>query len=210
VTLRRLISVAYGLAMPRIVGGPEWTGTTRYDIVAKAADDASPEQLRLMQQTLLRERFNLSLRREKRDVPAYSLVLARSDRRLGPRLRPAAIDCSNPATRQTAPEFAAGTQRPSCGVRTTPTSFRGGGVGLTRVIDVLAQTVGRPVADGTRLAGMFDFDLEWAGPLEPVGGPADGASIFTALQEQLGLRLQPSRAAVDFLVIEGADRPADN
>ena len=198
---------------PRVVDGPDWVNSTRYDIVAKADGSTSPEQLRLMQQTLLRERFNLSLRRERRGVQGYSLVLARSDKRLGPRLQAAAIDCGSPTARGAAPEFAAGTQRPSCGVRTTPTSFRGGGIALTRLVETLAQATGAPVTDPPGNAAPSAPAPEGAGRLAATAGPAadvDGPSIYTAVQEQLGLRLQPGRTAVDVLVIERADRPTEN
>lgn len=201
VTLRRLIFSAYNLPMARIVDGPEWVDRIRFDVQAKGDGAATAEQFRAMQQTLLRERFKLLVRREARDMPAYFLTSARNDKRLGPRLRTSAIHCNNPQAKAAAPEFVAGTERPSCGVRTTPVSFRAGGVLLLRLVENLTQNTGRPVIDRTGLTGTFDIELEWDGV---------GPSIFTALKEQLGLTLEPGRTPIDVLVIAAASLPTDN
>lgn len=215
VTLRRLIFSAYNMPMARILEGPEWINRIRFDVNARAEGNVTPEQLRQLQQTLLRDRFNLVVRRETRELPVYALQLARADRRLGPQLKPAAVNCADAHVRAAAPEYVPGTQRPSCGQRTTPTSWRGGGVPLIRLIESLAQTTGRPVVDRTRLTGTFDLELEWAATVtaDPSAQPAEpskGPSLFTAIREQLGLTLDAAAAPVDVLVVESATLPTDN
>jgi uncharacterized protein (TIGR03435 family) len=218
VTLRRLIFSAYNMPMARILEGPEWVNELRFDVTARGDLNATPEQLRQMQQALLRERFNLVVRRAVRDVPAYALVHAQPDKQLGPRIRPATLNCNDAQARAAAPEHAPGTQRPSCGVRTTQSSFRGGAVALTRLIESLTQNAGRPVLDRTGLTGSFDIEVEWAPPPPtPEPGAAvtvpdlpDGPSIFTAVKEQLGLALEADKAPLEVLVIERASLPTDN
>jgi uncharacterized protein (TIGR03435 family) len=203
-TLRRLIWDAYGIPMTRILGGPDWVGSRRFDVVARADGNPTRAQMRVMLQTLLRERFTLELRQETREDSGLALVVARA-RRLGPHLQPAAVNCSDPAVRASVPEFASNTQRPNCGVRTTPNSWRAGGSALNAFIDMLARVLGQPVVDRTELAGAFDIDLEWA------AGPDDlGASIVSGLQEQLGLTLEPTRVSSDVLIIERADYPRES
>jgi uncharacterized protein (TIGR03435 family) len=93
-TLRDIIRNAYNVQRYQIAGGPEWLAQDRFDITAKAPDGATQPQLLVMVQTLLADRFKLRVHRETREVPIYALVLARADRRLGPKLQPATFDCA--------------------------------------------------------------------------------------------------------------------
>ena len=96
-TLRSLIWVAYEIPSQRVIEGPNWIDSIRFDIAAKAPGDPNPEQVRVMLKSLLRERFNLVVREEKRDLPVYALVVARRDGVPGPRMRANPLDCSDPA-----------------------------------------------------------------------------------------------------------------
>jgi len=219
-TLRNIIRNAYGLQDFQIVGGPEWINSDRFDIVAKAADDAPPAQMLLMVRALLADRFKLAVHTETREIPIYALVMARSDGRPGPQLRPAAVDCAAifaAARGRGAPPPAPAPpgDRPTCGMRTVPGRMMAGGYALPDVARNLSNFTGRMVVDKTGLTGTFDLDLTWTpdqipqGPVPP-GAPAidaNGPSIFTAVQEQLGLKLDSQRGPVEVLVIDRAEQP---
>lgn len=209
--LATLLSVAYQLPWFRIVDGPDWI-SGRFDVSAKMPDGAGPEQLRPMLQRLLAERFLLKAHRDTRDQPVYALVLARTDGRFGPQLRRSTVDCAARRSQRVAAgargaDLATGAD-PSCDVGVTPGQLRLRGVPLDALSNWLSTIVGdRVVVDRTGLTGTFDADLQYAA--QPGGvGPHDAPSVFTAVQEQLGLKLEPSRAAVDVLVIDSVRRPA--
>ena len=218
-TLRNIVRNAYGLQNFQIVGGPDWFDLDRFDIVAKAAGDASPAQMIQMVRTLLADRFKMAVHTETRELPIYALVMARDDRRPGPQLRPAAVDCAALAAARgrgaPPPAPTPPGERPMCGMRTVPGRMMAGGYALPDVARNLAPFTGRMVVDKTGLAGTFDLDLTWTpdqipqGPLPPGVAPIDpnGPSIFTAVQEQLGLKLDSQRGPVDVLVIDRAERP---
>jgi uncharacterized protein (TIGR03435 family) len=202
VTLRALISAASGgIPTSRILGGPAWVDRDRYDVLAKAEGEPPEQEVRLMLAALLRERFNLVSRMERREFPAYALVRARPNGPLGPRLRPAAVNCDDSEARAKA---ALDTRdRPPCGVRQRAGSIVAGGVRLTQITGYFGA--GRPVLERTGLSDRFDVDLEWAPT--PDG---DGVSIFTALQEQLGLKLENTTAPLPVIIIERVERPTEN
>jgi len=221
VTLRTLIQVAYP-RMSEIVGGPSWIGSgpsgDRFDVNAKAESSASRDQLQLMLRTLLADRFKLALHPETRAELIYALVFARSDRRLGPTLRPAATDCAT---------IRAGAQsddRDPCGIRTFANALVTGrlsvrGLGLDQLVGLLSRDAGRKVVDNTGLAGTFDCDLTWT-PQTFLQGSFDrerfpsidpnGPSIFTAVQEQLGLKLESQKGPVEVLVIDHVEKPSED
>jgi uncharacterized protein (TIGR03435 family) len=151
-------------------------------------------------QVVLRDRFALRVRQESRQFDVYALVLARQDGKLGPGLRPN-IDCTDEARKRLLRlkpgETACGTIRMSAG------RISAKGIELLRRGGYLGS--GRPVFERTGLKGYFDLDLEWApNPTD------DGPSLFTAVQDQLGLKLEPTTAPLDVLVIEHAERPTQN
>jgi uncharacterized protein (TIGR03435 family) len=195
VTLRRVIGLAY-LPVQDIVGGPGWINTDRFDIEGKSAGAANREQLQEMLRSLLADRFALAVHREVRQLPAYSLV-TRPDGKTGPRLRQA-----QPCTEQ------------RCGGFTIVNgSLKGIGVTMTQLAAELpSATEGRRVLDRTGLAGVFDVELIWnADALRPDAASAEhAASIFAAVQEQLGLKLEPVTAPTEVIVIDRAERPASN
>jgi uncharacterized protein (TIGR03435 family) len=219
--VRNLIRSAYNLQNYQIIGGPDWMSSDRYDVSARAGGDPSQEQLRLMLRRLLLERFKLVARLETREIPTYALVVARPDRSPGPALRRAAVDCL--AITAAAEKRGVGPQlpqpqgnRPACGTRSMPGSMMGAGVSMSDLARNLAGPADRMVVDKTGLTGSWDFDLTFAldQPLPNIPGlpptPADAVPLFTALQEQLGLKLEPLTAPVEVLVIDQVERPSPN
>ena len=213
--LKLLIADAYIGAQPgavdRVLGGPEWMQSARYDVNAKASTEwrlsptGPPVELLLMVRTLLEDRFRLRVHREARELPAYELVAVRPGI-LGPKLRKSAADCSKLLTRP--PQPAPGV-RPECGFAGGPGGLMVGGITMTQLAQFL-QRVGRPVIDKTGLTGRYDFDLAFA----PLGPPAAGAAadpslptIFIALEEQLGLKLQSTNGPLEVVVIDSLEHP---
>jgi uncharacterized protein (TIGR03435 family) len=231
---RLLIMNSYSLQPQQLVGAPEWISSERFDIVAKAHEEfgppasrGEPSPLQLMIRALLEERFKLKVRREPREVPIYSLVLARADGKLGPELQPSTTDCEaiRAARRKGGPPPAPQKpgERPQCGARVGFGELIAGGQPLLELVSLLSGTVGRSVVDRTGLTGRYDMHLKWTPdqlPQRPAGTPPgdpvrvngveidpNGPSIFTALQEQLGLKLESERGTVEALVIEHIERP---
>lgn len=221
-SLRNIIRNAYNVQNYQIVGGPDWINTVRWDITAKAPGDAPPQQLLLMLRTLLADRFKLVVRHEQREMPIYALTRARADGQLGPQLRASSADCAAifaaaKAKGETPPPTTNG--RPTCGTRTTRGNMMTTGVAVTDLARNLAPFVGRLVVDKTDLDGVYDLELTWVpeqGPSGPEGTSAqavpssDGVSLFTAVHEQLGLKLDAQRGQVDVLVVESAQRPVED
>jgi uncharacterized protein (TIGR03435 family) len=205
-TLRMLIRTAYRLQESQVEGPRGWTDDELFDIDGRAGRNATPDELRVMLRALLRERFGLVLRSERRDSPVYALKAAQRGR--GPRVQPAAEECTAGA----------------CDIHISPGVLHARGVTMAALAGELSWWVDRIVTDQTSLPERFDLDLEWApdqipqppGSLSTVNAPVIGRldsnapSIFTAVREQLGLRLEPERGAVEVFVIERAERPEAN
>jgi uncharacterized protein (TIGR03435 family) len=228
VPLRLLIRDAYQVQDFQIIGAPDWVNSDRFDIVAKAEGDVPPSApggppgpIQFMLRALLAERFNLTMHSEQRELSIYALVLARADGKLGPQLRPAAVDCAAVmATRRGGPPPAAPQpgERMPCGMRIGPGQLTGGSLPLSQLASTLSPFVQRVVVDRTGLSGNFDFDLTWTPDQIPQGPPPPGApqlppidpggpSILTAVQEQLGLRLDSARGPVEVFVIDRVAQP---
>jgi uncharacterized protein (TIGR03435 family) len=220
VTLRILIQIAYP-GPSEIIGGPSWVGSgpsgNRFDVNAKAEMASSREQLHLMLRTLLADRFKLVVHTETRVEPVYALVLAKRDGSLGPNLHPAAADC---ATLRTA-ALATGPLRGAgpCGLGGLPGNMHIRGIGIDQLALMLPRDAGRRVVNKTGLTGDFDWDLTWTpeafrqAPFDRERFPTidpDGPSIFTALQKQLGLKLEPEIGQGDVLVIDRVEHPTED
>jgi uncharacterized protein (TIGR03435 family) len=170
---------------------------------------------------LLAERFMLRVHRETRSLDAYALVLARPGANPGRGLKRSTQDCSPEATRAMAgraspPVSPADVAPPACGARMSPGRLQVSGLPLSRVLGPLGGLTGRVVVDRTGLIGEWDFELTFAAdggrgvPPADAGGPPsdpDLPSIFTAVQEQLGLKLEPATAPIEVVVIDSAARP---
>jgi uncharacterized protein (TIGR03435 family) len=199
-SLRDLVQDAYGLQRYAIAGGPEWTaGSVRFDVMAKAAAVPSREQMRLMVQQMLRERFALRTHRETREMPVYVLRMARPDGRLGEKLTRTTVDC---AVVECRPSQIA---RPRPGGMTLV--YQNKGIDTAQFAAWLAPYLSRAVVDRTGLTGDFDVELAFS-PGGNTGTPVDDTvSIYAALQEQLGLKVDADKAAVEVLVIDSAEMP---
>jgi len=203
ITLGTLIRTAYDVENFQISGGPKWLDGDKFDVSAKAPGNSTWPETRIMLQDLLASRFRLALNRESRIVPVYVMVVAKG----GPRLSPP----TDPAC-QPAPLGACG------GIRIVKRSTLAGiNVSTALIARVLTTFLGRPVVDNTGLTGVFDFKMDWVIDLPRSGEPlnsddaaAVGPSVFTALQEQLGLRLVSQKSPVGVLVISHAEEPEDN
>jgi uncharacterized protein (TIGR03435 family) len=231
ISLRELILDAYRMQSFQVVGGPEWwqvapgpnraapasqrPGEVTFDIIANIPPNTPATQVPLMLKTLLADRFRLAVHTEMREMPVYLLTYARDDKRLGPQLTRSTQQCQAEVDGGPlrAPVTRVGDDgRPLCGMMMSPRLIRGGGLTLTFLTNALTGYVRRPVVDRTGLEGPFDFHLTYA-PAARGGGPApsdDQPSIFTAVQEQLGLKLEPATAPVEVLVVDSVSMPGEN
>jgi uncharacterized protein (TIGR03435 family) len=211
--LRHIIQVVYGVPPYALIGGPDWLDSTRYDIEGKTATDAPAAQLYSMARGLLAERFKLSTRSEQRDTPGYALVVVRRDGRLGPSLSKLEADCDTQRRAPGAPVIVDGL--PPCGRLFSDDRTIGmNGRPLDDFARALSPRVGRPVANRTTLDGNYVLRFRWAPELEaaPPGAAvvSEGVSLFTAIEEQLGLKLVGERTTMDVVVIEHVERPTEN
>jgi uncharacterized protein (TIGR03435 family) len=207
-TAQMLIRAAYGYDDDRISGGPKWLNSDRYEIKAKIAESdvpalarLGPDQRNQMLQPVLTDRFQLLFHRELRQLPVYALVVSKN----GPRLKPSPTagpgEKSDPQMRMATAGQLTGKRFP-----------------ISLLVQWLSLHVGRPVLDQTNLTDVYDFTLQWApdlGASHASGGGQESAadsaaSIFTALQEQLGLKLEPTKGPVETLVIDRVQRPSEN
>jgi uncharacterized protein (TIGR03435 family) len=212
-TLAMLIRSAYGVPEDRVLGGPGWVRTERFDVVARAATEVSRDELHLMLRTLLAERFRLVVSRQQRERDAYVLRLNRADGRLGPDLRKAADDCE--ATRPSDPiERVRQLLLPSSG---TGPSAGGACVTMASVAGAFERTLNATIIDETGLTGRWDFVISHAGLQSGMmmgrnRELEERPSIMVAAQEQLGLKVERRREPgfFDVLVIESVEPPAPN
>jgi uncharacterized protein (TIGR03435 family) len=211
--LRVLLSRGWGVYSEES-GLPSWMNSDHYDVVVKPAPGATPDQLQQMWRSLFAERLKFAAHLEPREVPSYALVVARSDGRLGPQLRRATVDCPPAAAQRPAAgaDIWADAEK-RCDLLSGSGRMTTGSAPLDQLANMLRSWAGRPVTNATRLDGRYAIDLRWSFPAQaggPPGGTADAPEIFTAVQEQLGLKLQPSTTTVQILVIDHAERPDEN
>ena len=214
-TLSALIQSAYGIREDRLVGGANWVRTTRFDVNGKAAQALPREQLRLMAQRLLESRFGLVLTREQREQEVYVLRLARGDGRMGPDVRRAADDCLAAYAGGGLPTNAPVRPALKSSTGATP-SFSGRCAQIRTVAEGLSRSLGVEVVDQTGLEGRWDYVLAFA-PLAPAASPAvepgqaDLPSVFVAVEEQLGLKLERNpRGSVEYVIVAAAHAPTEN
>ena len=224
VDLRQVIWTAYEVDRLQVVGGPDWIDTARFDIDAVAPMGITERgSLLTMLRRLLEDRFALKIRRERRELPVYELVMADRRQTVANGLKPSSVDCAAlaaaapPPSRE--PQLLTADEIPQsfCGTR-----FEGGpGIPdltvnfgartLGQIAISLRRYAGRFVIDRTELKGSFDANLSFVeDPLNPAGSTNQAASLFRALEEQLGLKLVSTRSPVDVLVIEHVQMPTEN
>jgi len=183
--LRRIVDAAFGIGEDRdayLLAGPGWMVTERYDVTAKFPAATSPDQARLMLQALLKERFAMKFHRETRDVPAYVLAVGKS----GLKARPAAEG--------SAPGF----NRRQGHLETRSAT-------MAALADKLSQQSDRPVVDETAVRGSYEFTLDWTADDLQSDGQA-GPSLFTAIEEQLGLKLEARKEPMDVVVVDYVEK----
>lgn len=210
--LPSLVAAAYEVEEFQVTGGPSWMSTERFDIVATAGAPAPLPQLNQMLRTLLADRFTLVVHTEERERQSYVLLPAREDGQLGAGLKGSTADCG-PAGRGTGPGLTAG-----CSAWLGPGTMNVTGQPISQLARALGMMLGQTVVDQTGLAGGYDFELKFSIdglPGIPSGppctpGPAsdpNAPTVFAALREQLGLRLESRRTMVRFVVIDSASLP---
>jgi uncharacterized protein (TIGR03435 family) len=224
VTLKILIAFAYHLQQFQISGGPRWIDSEHFDVEGKAENPkADPEQLRLMLRSLFEDRFKLKVHRETKEGPVYALVLAKG----GAKIK---------LSRDQSPENVDGPAPPGAGpnhgaIRIGAGNLVGNAVTLSWFATMLSQRLDRLIVDKTNLTGRYDIRLQWtpnAGEypydlggnrlptsIIDMSGTAvtldpSGPSIFSAMQEQLGLKLESAKAPVELLVIDHVEKPSEN
>jgi uncharacterized protein (TIGR03435 family) len=222
------------LQMSRVIGGPEWIESALYEINAQASTawqrspDGPPRELFLMIRSLLQERFKLKTHMETRELPVYELVLARADRSLGPQLRQSTVcDARIAASRAGGPPpERQPNEPPPCGAMRGPARVLAGGIPMAQFANMLTLVMAdangpagrddaRLVIDKTGLSGRFAFTLAWTPEQIPEGAPPpgippidpNGPPLVTALQEQLGLKLQSARVPLEVVVIDSVEQP---
>src|SRR5687768_439433 len=232
--LRLLVGQGLRAPLDRIVGWPDWIDTERYTVSARIPDGAPQAAVFVMIENLLKDRFKLVTHREMRELPVYNLVLARSDGRFGPAFKESSALCQSAlreleARRGAAPTTTTPAAQPATAeclsVKLGLGTVTRNGTPIGSLADFLTQIVGRPVIDRTGLTGFYDLTLKWAldqsGNPAPFGLPAgampssappppadpDAPNIFTAVQEQLGLKLEAGRGPVEVVVIDRIEKP---
>jgi len=189
--LRQVIRAAFGGSDIEVIGGPDWIDSDRWDIVAAPASVDANAPWREMLKTLLMDRFKLSAHVEQRERPIYALVFARDDRQLGPKMHPTQTPCKIEGD-------CGSTDTNSNGV--TSGTIHGTARTMAQVGRSLSGYAERRVFDRTELEGRYDFELTWG----------DDVSIFTAVSEQLGLKLRADRAPTDVVVIDSVERATED
>jgi uncharacterized protein (TIGR03435 family) len=234
VPLSLLMRLAYKVQLYQITGLPGWASSEKYDIEAKpdssdfgdmrkltdAQREAAMDQQRERVRALLADRFKLTFHRETKDFPVYALVVAKG----GPKLHETTAPPLPPEAPN--PHGPSGPVRGQ-GMRMMPGELTGNAVRISFLVEALSAPLGRTVIDKTGLNGLYDFTLKWT-PDESQGGvfkgpgdgregadvppapDASGPSVFTAIQEQLGLKLESTKGPVEFLVVDHVERPAEN
>jgi uncharacterized protein (TIGR03435 family) len=225
--LRYFIQYAYGVKPFQLLGGPGWIDSAYYDIDAKAEGNPSGSEVRLMMQALLEDRFQLKARRETRELPVYELTAAKGGLKLPP---PKPGGCLSPDPNAPPPPPAPGRGTP-CGhalIMLSPSGGRllGGQVSMPELARVLSNVLARTVIDKTGFTGSFDVGLEFspdealaglpipAGPNDPripsVSADPGKPSIFGAMQEQLGIKVESAKGPVEVILIDRVEKPAEN
>lgn len=214
VPARLLIAAAYRVEPVRVVGGPRWLDDDRFDIEATGPTDLTRELVEPLLRGVLADRFDLRMRREPREMPVLFLARAQNT---GSGLKPSSLDCSPAGARARAQAGPATATGPICAIANANSPaprITGGGVSMAALAEVLSLHVGRPVVDRTGLAGLFDFDLQFApGPSAGVDAPpspTEAPSLATALREGLGFALESGVAPLEVIVVESIERPSQN
>jgi uncharacterized protein (TIGR03435 family) len=214
-TLFDIIRIAWQLQPFQIAGGTDWMNKDRWDINAKAPEAKTfpPQELLLMVKHLLADQFKLLTHTEMRDTNVFALVIARSNGKFGPQFRKSGFDCAAIFSAAEKGDPTSPSDRGICGETTGSSgTVRARGVLLRDFAKNLSSRTGRFIVDKTGLVGYYDIDLQFAPDQLAPESPDhvdDAPSLFTAIFEQLGLKLEAQRLPIETLVIDSAQRPAD-
>jgi uncharacterized protein (TIGR03435 family) len=207
ISIATLIRDAYPVQVRELVGAPDWVRSELYSVNAKADGDPTREQMMMMLRTLLADRFTLAAHYEYQERAVFSLVMARSDGWLGSNLLPSRVDCEAVNAARRAGREPDGplpsNGAPPCAMTSNGEVMRMGGLPISELVEFLGQPDGRVVIDKTGLTGAYELTMRY----RENPGPLNSPSLFTALEEQLGLKLVRDRAAVSVLVIDHIERP---
>ncbi len=198
-SVKQLIAFAYDMRDFQITGEPGWASAQRYDINAKGeGEDHNPDTLRKMMRALLADRFQLKTHEETKEMSIYSLVVGKG----GPKMAKSAGDGPGPQ------------------IRMGRGLLSGKGMPMEILVRELSRSVGRTVLDKTELTGSYDIELSFSAEAGPGGLPgspdavagtvSNGPTIFTAVQEQLGLKLEPAKGPVKMLAVDSVSKPTEN
>jgi uncharacterized protein (TIGR03435 family) len=235
-TLAQLVGIAYQFD-PELINGPSWTAKDRFDVVAKgnagSATGFGTPAMFYMLRSLLTERFKLVVRRQTRQLPLFSLLVVRADRKLGPHITPSSVTCPQPDPNSIdgRPIFQFGRigRPPRCGVSMGFGDITAEGMPISALAYSMMVRLHKSVHDDTGLTGRYDFQLTFTpdevlalvasrpkGQVPPAHGSdgreidPEGPSLMTALREQLGLKLESTKGPVEMLVIDHAERPTED
>lgn len=214
-SLKDLIAYTYGYPPDRILAGPGWLESNRYEIIGRTNQSgATTPMVKEMIKALLADRFQLRAHTESRPASVFALIIARRDGRLGPSLKPS-TGCQQGRVVTGASATLDGKNR-ACGTRTLVdrglATIEAGGAPISELVWALGGATGNKVVDKTGLSGLFDFDLKFTLPWTPGRQlePGDIPEVFTAVREQLGLELKSEPGSVDVLVIDDVQLPTAN
>ena len=225
VPLATLIRAAYRLQASQLEGLPDWATSTRFDVVATIPEGPpSPARQLAMLRNMLTDRFKLTSRTAVREQPLYALLTARADGRLGDKMKVASADCAAINSGRGAGTPPAPGALPPCGMMLGPGRMTSSGQAVGGIIGGLNNFVDRLIVDRTALKDFYEFELVWtpeqfAGRGGRDGGPIiangfeidpNGPGLFTAIQEQLGLKLEPVRGPVEVMVIDRLEQPTED
>jgi uncharacterized protein (TIGR03435 family) len=219
VTIRQFITAASPVPVREVEGLPDWAMQERYDVTAKPPSDSTPQQRAEMWRTLFANRMKLVAHVEERERDTYALVLARADGRPGPQLKPSTLDCNpkpgSPPAPPPPPSMNESDYLTRCGAMFSNGTIVSGAITMASLVPSFGSLAGRQVFDRTGLNGNYALTLKFAPPrsrgtAQEAASPDDLPDFFTALQEQLGLKLQPEKSLVPVFVIERLERPSEN
>jgi uncharacterized protein (TIGR03435 family) len=194
-TLRDMVRIAFGVNDSQVAGGPKWADSDRFDITGRANGPAGSKELLTMLQNLLADRFKLAIHRETKTAQGFALVVAKGGIKM---------------------QKSESTESNSTGGRGR---IDAQGVSMSKFAERLNRAVRAPVEDATETPGGFNFTLTWSpddpstkplAPDRPAVGDSNAPSVFTALQEQLGLKLESRKVTMEVIVIDRAEKPDDN
>ena len=201
----------------QVVGLPSWAESERYDVAAQGKAGATPEEQQQMWRVLLADRMKLAAHYEPREQPSWDLVFARSDRRLGPQIKPSTLDCSQPYAPPSRQE--PGTDRKQMAMNRCSTflvdpdaTWYSGGATVSNLITWMTQAAGRTIVDRTGLEGFYSvaFRFQYIPRQNVTPSPDDPPDVFTAVQDQLGLKLESSKTQAHVVVIDHIERFTEN